>query len=49
MKIRLLLSLALTVTLLSGCATSSNGRVSDAGRELRSSDGYQTFQQSIRF
>ncbi|MDR1191635.1 MAG: hypothetical protein LBK60_08255 [Verrucomicrobiales bacterium] len=45
----LLLLLTLALTLLTACATSTNGRVTDAGREIRSDNGYQTIQQTIRF
>ncbi|MDR1145044.1 MAG: hypothetical protein LBK71_02790 [Verrucomicrobiales bacterium] len=39
----------LTACLLAACATADNGRVRDAGREIRSEDGHTTLQQSIRF
>ena len=44
----LLLSTLIT-SLLAGCSTPYADDVRDAGREVHSSDGYNTVQQSIRF
>jgi hypothetical protein len=48
MKATLLFLLMLSAGFLTACATSTNGHVSDAGREVRNDNGFTTLQQSIR-